>query len=162
MVFPTSHKAKISKSMSYPIGAEALSAALEGVPQSALISLWFGHASTSIALRAGHASRYKILSAFYSHHLPNQFSANRLRESFYGPKWHLYVYEVPRQHRHAVRSLLDSEGLPRVGVWLRNMADITEREGHCQIDLILDEAQMTLQYETTVYRQPTTADNARS
>ena len=41
MIFPTRHRSKIAKSMSYPIGAEALAAALQDVPQSALISLAF-------------------------------------------------------------------------------------------------------------------------
>ena len=43
-MFPTRSKAKVSKLMSYPIGAEALSTALEGIPQSSCVELSFGRA----------------------------------------------------------------------------------------------------------------------
>ncbi len=134
--------------MSYPIGAEALSIALEGVPQSALISIAFGPALYALSRRPGHASRYTVLSGVYRHCLPNQFSPNHMLErGHYEPQWELRVNEVPRLHRHAVRTLLANEGLPRLRDWLVSLACVTGREGHYSMVLGFDESQQTLNYD---------------
>ncbi len=45
MLFPTTHKSKISSKLSYPVGAELISAELASVPQAATFGINFygGH-----------------------------------------------------------------------------------------------------------------------
>jgi hypothetical protein len=140
-MMPTAYKAKIPQTMSYPIGAAAVSAALGGVAQVSGASLWFGHSSYKTSLRPGHASRYAVFAALYRYISPSQFSANIMIErGDYEPKWTLHVYEVPRIYRHKIKVLLCAEGLPRLREWLLKMGSVTGREGACAFIISFDEA----------------------
>jgi hypothetical protein len=154
-VFPTRYKAKISKLMSYPVGAEALSTALADVPQSGSISICFGRSSYETNLRPGHASRYRVLSSVYSHRSPSQFSsAYMLTRGHYNPGWEIHVHEVPRVHRHVVRSLLLNEGLPRLADWFRRFSSLHGQEGSCSLAFTFDEAQQILEFEASKWMIP--------
>ena len=70
-----------------------------------------------------------------------------LERGHYEPQWELRVNEVPRLHRHAVRTLLANEGLPRLRDWFVSLASVTGREGHYSMVLGFDESQQTLNYD---------------
>jgi hypothetical protein len=97
-IFPTSSRAKHSKLLSYPLGAEILSRTLEGVPQN-------GHIACSF--RAGdphHHRRPKVK------HLP-------VLHVTYQPwrhhqQWVITVFAVPRHYRHQIRTALIERVLP--------------------------------------------------
>jgi hypothetical protein len=58
-IFPTTHRSRHSKFLSYPVGAELLSRALDGVPQHGAISCDFTAGNmnaTAVAGRIGEAA----------------------------------------------------------------------------------------------------------
>jgi hypothetical protein len=63
----TTRKSKLPKSLSYPIGAQVLSAALEEIPQLEVVSLEF-HLASSGNRQPGRVSRYPVLEARYVHY----------------------------------------------------------------------------------------------
>ena len=63
----------------------------------------------------------------------------------YGPKWEIHVSEVPRLHRHAVRTLLANEGLPRIREWFQSLASVPGYVRSSAIELVFDETQQTLE-----------------
>lgn len=152
-MIPTRHKTKISQAMSYPVGAEFISAALDGAPQYSSMSLWFGQFSHSVYLRPGHASRYGVLSAYYSHQLPSRFTGRNLPVDCQ-PTWHLSIYEVPRVYRYRVRQLLENEGIPRLRAWLEGNVHIIGQVGACSLVLYFDETQQTLEFENEAHLEP--------
>ena len=61
---------------------------------------------------------------------------------------------VPRVHRHAVRTLLEAEGLPRLRDWFNAVAPMMGTEGRCEIQLVFDEVQQVMEYEYSEQRVP--------
>jgi hypothetical protein len=103
MIIPTRYKVRLSREFSYPIGAEALSEQLAGVPHfddfqisfSDLVSAWKSKFQKMIAEGAD----YEIVSV-----------------RFWSP-FEISVYPVQRTLKHAAQEALVSHGLPQLRAW---------------------------------------------
>jgi hypothetical protein len=125
-MIPTRSKAKLPKTLSYPLGAEAISEALAGAPHADELSLSFYDRAVWPATEFNRFIReglpYRILSAAYMPPLkPGHSAPNTLVESgWYQGHWSITVYPVLRELRHAAGQLLRELGLPAVVRWLRS------------------------------------------
>jgi hypothetical protein len=124
-MIPTRIKSKLPKTLSYPLGAEAISKALADAPHAAEIALSFLDFPVSPASefqrRLREESPYRILVAQYvPAHKPGYGGARSSVESgWFDAQWSLYVYPVLRELRHTAEQLLREQGLPVVVEWLR-------------------------------------------
>ena len=122
-MIPTTYKSKLPHTLSYPVGAEAVSVSLKGVPQESALSIGFYDHPTIFAsefkkLRES-KSPYLIFSVAYRHLRPGISASNQfIAEGWYEETWELKVYPVPHSHKAVARQALLSEGLPRVREWL--------------------------------------------
>lgn len=146
-VFPTRHRDKHGKSVSFPIGAEKLSRALDGVPQ---------HAGLGCRFFVGDIERRKmretehVLHVVYSRQLPTQHFAMSAAESgVFDPHWSITVFAVPTGIRHQVKTLLESALRERVKPWLIEHAGIENRPGQCALTIEFDTVNGALVFETT-------------
>jgi hypothetical protein len=139
-MIPTSYKSKLPHTLSYPVGAEALSESLKGVPQEAALSVGVYSqpilfASEFRKLRDS-KSPYPILNATFRHIQPGVSASNRfIAEGWYEETWELSVYPVPRELKFVARQILLSEGLPRIKKWLSAERPPSWKHGrkHCEI-----------------------------
>jgi hypothetical protein len=124
-MIPTRCKAKLPKTLSYPLGAEAISKALADAPPAAEFALSFLDLpvwpASEFQRRLGEGKPYKILVAEYSPpHKPGYGGARSLIDSgWFDAQWSLRVYPVRRELRHAAGQLLRKQGLPVIVEWLR-------------------------------------------
>jgi hypothetical protein len=144
-VFPTQCRDKLSHILSYPIGAEALSRALDGVPQHPMISCHF-KAGSATTPHEHEKPRFIILSILYEkidrcfHHGPD--AAVR---GVFDPRWTISIYAVPRQFRHAIKTALLTESLPDIAKpWLIEQSAITGKTGGSVLWLMYDRADSRL------------------
>jgi hypothetical protein len=109
-IFPTSSRSKHSKEVSYPIGAEALSKALDGVPQhDRIVCDFYGGRPHD----DGKPQIY-VLNARY----------------VFDPRWTISVYAVPRQLRGEIKLLLLEQGLPEIiRPWFITKSHLTGQTG---------------------------------
>jgi hypothetical protein len=125
-MIPTRFKSKLPKTLSYPLGAEAISEALAGAPFAEELSLAFsGRAvwpATEFQRLVREGLPYRILAAEYMPPLkPGRSAPNTIVESgWYRGHWSITVYPVLRELRHAAGQLLREQGLPVVVEWLRS------------------------------------------
>jgi len=146
-MIPTRYKAKISRDLSYPIGAEAIAAALADAPRADVLSLAFSaHAvwpASEFRRLLGARSPYRVLTAGYQPaRKPGIGASNHMIEGgSYREKWELWVYPVLREFRHLANGLLRDEGLPAVAAWLGS----SRQPGWCgkdqRIELSFDPAE---------------------
>jgi hypothetical protein len=126
-IFPTSSRSKHSKEVSYPIGAEALSHGLEGIPQHDLITCNFyggrPHDDGKPQIYVLNVNYQKRVRSFYDGKLA---AANGV----FDPRWTISVYAVPRQLRGEIKVLLLEQGLPEiVRPWLISKSHLTGQTG---------------------------------
>jgi hypothetical protein len=137
-IFPTRDRPKVSKLLAYPIGAEALSRALDGVPQHGDITCDFfagnpHHEQHKRALLYFMAVTYEKFARSFHH---SQASAER---GVFDPRWQIHVYAVPAQTRAAIKRLLLDDVLPNiVHPWLKQKASLTGRTGGAALVLHYD------------------------
>jgi hypothetical protein len=119
----TRYKSKLPHTLSYPVGAEAVSESLKGVPQEPALSIGFYARPTIFAsefreMRDSN-SPYPIFNAAFRHIQPGLSASNQfIAEGWYEETWELSVYPVPRDLKSMARQALLSEGLPRIRKWL--------------------------------------------
>ncbi len=136
----TKHKSKLPHTLSYPVGAEAVSESLKGVPQEPVLSIGFYNKPTIFAsefrkLRDS-KSPYPIFNATFRHIQPGLSASNQfIAEGWYEETWELSVYPVPREHKSVARQVLLSEGLPQIKKWLCAERPPSWKQGrkHCEI-----------------------------
>jgi hypothetical protein len=133
-IFSTLYRDKHSNLVSYSLGAEALSRALDGVPQ---------HAALTCQFFAGNAHQHLdkplqlVMSASYqrrnrSFHDGQDADARGV----FLPRWTITVFAVPRTLRHAIKTAVLTEGLPSiVRPWLVENAGISGKTGGSAINL---------------------------
>jgi len=145
----TQFKAKLPKRLSYPLGAEAVSQALAGVPQFEQLRLRFrDHPGTSAmefqqVLREGRP--YVLLQAAFDRSSMHLSASNSMiADGWYDKKWRITVYPVLREHRHAARLALLRHALPAVKRWLAQPAAARWESGHRRLDFTFDPAAATV------------------
>jgi hypothetical protein len=122
-VIPTLSKAKISHDLSYPIGAEKITAALDGVGRMVDLKLHFCH-GTDMYLRRGD---YEFLRIEYLC-VPNGMEQRPWPTYglYYRPpqnRWEIVVQAVPRVYRHKIKEYIQAAALLSIRQWLE------ERDG---------------------------------
>ena len=146
-IFPTHHRDKHGKKVSFPIGAEVLSRALLGVPQHAMIRCHFyvGDMERRAAKPIEH-----VLHVVYSQQLrAGHHSEDADARGVFDSKWSITVFAVPGTLRHQIKTLLTTEALPNVvRTWLVAQGGITGRTGSRALVITLDTANGVLSSET--------------
>ncbi|MGE3409752.1 MAG: hypothetical protein AB7I37_23240 [Pirellulales bacterium] len=125
-IIPTSYKAILPKTLSYPIGAEAISEGLADAPNGKEFTLAFYGNPVNAAsdfhrtLREG--LPYPILVAKYKPPSKPGYSGAQFMVDggWYDKHWSLHVYPVRRELKHTVGQLLREHGLPALAQWLRS------------------------------------------
>src|SRR5689334_7222847 len=138
-MIPTGHRAKIPHTLSYPLGAKAISEALEGVPQFDELTVDFRF-SNQLARLHGTATPYRVIQAQFSGPL-RSFSASTImhEKTHRFPRWTIRIDAVPRPLRHMIQGKLLVEALPLIRSWLVSNAQPTEREGWQVLSFSFDE-----------------------
>jgi hypothetical protein len=132
LVFPTVSRNKHSKLVSYPVGAEVLSRAFDGVPQ---------HGSITCTFVAGNPQRTltqeqtRVLDIRYRRR-DRSFHDGEHAESMgvFQPKWEIWVYDVPVALRHEIKTRLVEDALPNAARnWLIKQAALDGKFGNAAI-----------------------------
>jgi hypothetical protein len=146
-IFPTSSRSKHSKEVSYPIGAEALSQALIGVPQQEQITCSF---------YAGHPQyddgkpQFYVLQVSYQKKARNfHHTKSALESGALDPHWSIAVFAVPRHLRGAIKLLLLEQALPDIiRPWLIANNHLTGQTGTTTLDVEYIRAEEIFKYNT--------------
>jgi hypothetical protein len=153
-IFPTVDRAKHSKLLAYPIGAEALSRGLEGVPQCALLACEFfaGNPSHEENLRA----RLYVMAVSYARRERSHFDGPRAVErGVFDPYWKINIHAVPVDTRAEIKRLLAEDALPNiVRPWLEANAALTGRTGGAALLLHYDREKGVMTSEARAGIQP--------
>jgi hypothetical protein len=149
-MIPTRSQAKLPKALSYPLGAEAISAALADAPHAAEFGLWFcadtGSSASLFQQRLREGRPTKVLAAEYVPAQGPGYSRSRglVEGGWYDARWSLDVYPVLRGRRHPVGQALRERGLPAVVEWLRGSDAVGWDTRHHRIELVFNPAEGTL------------------
>lgn len=145
-MIPTRYKSKLPHTLSYPVGAEAVSEALRGVPQETALTIGFYDRPTLFAsefrkMRDSN-SPYPIFDAAFRHIQPG-LSASRqfIAEGWYEETWELSVYPVPRALKSVARQALLTEGLPGIMRWLSTDRQPSWRHGRKRCEIFFAESE---------------------
>jgi hypothetical protein len=133
-IFPTSARMKHSKELSYPIGAEALSRPLNGVPQQDLITCNF---RTGYPQYDDGKPQFHVLQVAYEKRARNFHDGKfALERGVFDPRWKIYVFTVPRYLRGKIKLLLLEQALPDViRPWLIEKNHLTGQVGGSALGL---------------------------
>jgi hypothetical protein len=125
VIIPTLSRTKISRNLSYPIGAEQLSAALAATSQLPDLKLHF-YSGFDVGLRSGH---YEFLRVEYLNQAtPSEkwpISSLYKRPPQY--RWEIVVQPVPRVFRHRIKQYVVDSALPQIADWLIERAQLAQR-----------------------------------
>lgn len=128
----TSSKSRISKQMSYVLGAESVSAIFADTPQYDLFELHFNgpYPNQANSLKDRLVLRINFHRSGPSIHNP--------RGSQNGP-WSIRVYAVPRTLKSMIKQNLLEEVLPNdVLPWLKKIGRLDGQEGNQMIDVYFE------------------------
>jgi hypothetical protein len=137
-VFPTLDRPRHSKLMGYPIGAEALSRALDGVPQHGLITCNFfasnpHHEQNKLPLAYFMSASYSKEARSFHH---GQSADVR---GVFDPRWKILIHAVSVTLRAAIKRALLEDGLQSVvRPWLIENAALTGKTGGAALILHYD------------------------
>ena len=125
VLIPTLSRAKISRNLSYPIGAEQASAALASTAQLPQLKLHF-YSGFDIGLRSGH---YEFLRVEYLNEArPTQeWPITNLYNRPPQHRWEVVVQPVPRLLRHRIKQYIRDSALPQIACWLIERAQLVQR-----------------------------------
>ena len=124
--------------MAYPVGAEALSHALTGVPQHALIACEF-FARNPHHEENKRPSLYFMAITYQKHEQSFHDSQASAERGVYDPRWKINIHAVPAELRAAIKRLLIEEVLPNVvRPWLHDKAALTGKTGGVALVLHYD------------------------
>lgn len=135
-LIPTLSKSKISCHLSYPIGAEAVSAATASVSQFAQLKLLFYFWSDQ-SLRSGD---YEFLRAEYQHaeRRSDYWTILHLYRSQPQYRWEIVVQPVPRVFRNRIKQYILDTALPHIASWLSERSQL-ESQGSDILAFFFDE-----------------------
>jgi len=144
-MIPTTYKAKIPQTLSYPVGAEKISDVLASVPQLKDLSISF-HTFNPVKHQKGRQEPYPILEVEYVYSPAARTTSNWVIEAgMCDPRWQITVKPVPRDLKNKVKEELDAVGFPRLVKWMHERKNINGREGCERISFLFDELQGKLQ-----------------
>lgn len=121
---PTNSRSRISRKLGYPLGAELISEALQGVSQYEQIKLhftagWSSNFEQDLKRHLSDRRPLRILYVTYANTPPGLSASNASIEAgYFNQRWELWVEAVPVESKAAIRELLQSKALPRVKQWL--------------------------------------------
>ncbi len=148
---PTRYKAKLPKGLSWPLGAEAITAGLGDAPHVADLSLWFTEGVTRPASAFQRVVReslpYTLFVAEYRPAArPGYIGTVLLAYELgrYEAKWDLHMSPVPGPWRAAAGAALRDSGLPAVAGWLRSSGRAGWELRRRRIELVFAPADGTL------------------
>jgi len=128
-LFPTKgRKSKISRKLSYPIGAQLISSELSDVPQAQELSVSFRAKYERMAERG---EPYEIVTVSY------QGNAG------FDEGWHIKVRPVPRALKHQIQEALVTDFLPSIRQWLNKHADLGNPHEYRSLAVVFDETDET-------------------
>ncbi len=139
-IFPTLDRPKHSKLLAYPIGAEALSRALDGVPQHGDLACEFftgnpHHQQNKREMLYFMAITYEKVARSF-HHGP--LSEER---GVFNQRWRIHIHAVPAETRAAIKQLLVDDILPNQGrTWLCEKAAMAGRTGQAALRFYYDQS----------------------
>ena len=151
MLIPTSYKRKIPHTLSYPIGAEAISLAFRDVPQFKRFTLDF---YLSKFVRPDMRPSYIVFQVSYAR-APKSLTSGEFDRK-YGrqePRWKITVRPVPRNRRHLIKTKLEDEILPMVRTWLLENGDRDEI-GNADLVISFDEEKELISIEKEAKLSP--------
>jgi hypothetical protein len=144
---PNSHKPKLPKFLSYPVGFEKLSIHM-GDALRTDVKLVFASPSGVVVRDIRNERRHRVITASYTNwerSLSKSASLDQL--DFYGPKAELWVFPVAREHRFEVVELLDSEGFESVRQWLAVPRNSTWQLSRHDLTIFFVPNEVRLDYE---------------
>jgi hypothetical protein len=149
-LIPTRYKQKVFHTHSWPIGGEAISRALVGVPQFPLLELNF---AATWAFQLG-ATSYSVLQAKYLKRDSFLSTSNeRIERGDMDAKWSIHICPVPRGQRHEIHAQLLERGLPFVKKWMTENT-LDGRPGRSTLTLSYNEETKVLGHEIERTLQP--------
>jgi hypothetical protein len=154
-MIPTRYKSNLPKTLSWPLGAEAISMALADAPHAGDLSLSFAGSPVwpaSAFRRLLRESRpYAVLVAEYRPRRRPGYTgaASHVERGWYEARWELTVNPVPRGLRATAGALLRERGLPAVAEWLRSSGQTGWESRHHRIELVFAPADGTLTPQLT-------------
>ena len=124
ILIPTLSKTKISRNLSYPIGAEHISAALASTVQLPRLKLHF-YSGFDIGLRRGH---YEFLRVEYlnSASPAEKWPISSLWKRPPQWQWEIVVQPVPRVFRHRIKQYILDAALHQIADWLVERVQLTQ------------------------------------
>jgi hypothetical protein len=117
----TRFRRPVPRGLSYPIGSEAISSALRGVPQFEELSVtfWCLNPASLLRVSAKDDTFLRVLEATFEKISPGATGSNvGVEAGWYSEKWTLLVYPVPSGAKARVREGLLRTGLPGIRAWL--------------------------------------------
>jgi hypothetical protein len=136
-IFPTLHRDKHSHLVSYPLGAEALSRALDGVPQHAQLTCRFTAGNTHQHLDK--PLQLVLAGSYLRRERSFHDGPNADARGVFLSRWSISVFAVPRTLRHAIKMSVFNDGLPNIlRPWLTKNAAIAGKTGGSAINLEFD------------------------
>jgi hypothetical protein len=146
-LIPTNYRAKLPKTMSYPIGAESVSVALAQVPQRDLLNINFVFHSHFIKEHERDAPFAIFEAEFTKPDMHLTASNDFIERGVYEEKWGLTVYPVPRQMKSVAKKLLLEKGLPRIAKWLAMERTPLWKTGRKTITILFDQAEESISFQ---------------
>lgn len=143
-MIPTRYKSKVPHTFSYPVGAEAVSEALMGVPQFNDLTLHFWHWKSR---KWETTLPNEVLDVWYSGPFQVFSKPQQPDSDIDEPKWQITVYAVPTSLRHAIQGKIVTEALPAIRIWLAANYHSSEREGRHGLVFLYDEAADLLKHD---------------
>jgi hypothetical protein len=125
IVIPTLSRSRISRKLSYPIGAQSVSAALASTAQLAELKLHFYFVSNH-ALRSGH---YEFLRVEYLNNArPSEdWPISSLYKRPPQGRWEIIVQPVPRTLRHRIKQYILNSALIEIAHWLGERTELAQQ-----------------------------------
>lgn len=133
-IFPTHSRSKHAKDMSFPVGAEILSRALDGVQQHSALRCVFSGGSSHHD--TGREVLY-LMSVGYTKQARSHFdSGDAGARGVYDHIWEIWCHTVPNTLRSEVKQALLETGFPTmVRPWLMENAGLEGKTGSAGIIL---------------------------
>lgn len=130
LMIPTRSRTRIPQGWSYPIGAQVVSHALEGVTQYESLALRFLWQNPASRLAGGDRSRLFLLGVHHTN--PEQTALDR--------NWLIDIMAVPGEQKALVSDLLVQQVLPQVHSWMVKSRTPAwhARENHLYVSFNLD------------------------